>query len=245
MKLKSIRRSIGAILIEFAFALPVFLVLLYYIHDLPKMRLTQRRVQFMANELAAIIQNISHQKSTTDNPLITEEDLANALSLAGLSWFTGNTYFPSSDVTPYFGYILHSIYHRIVGINKNRAVQNWSKTCGTRGPQKHVYNEAHDTTIIPWSKSEMAASTIHPKLLIDQGEEKIILELEFFYDHKGQWDWKFPNGTSTGKITPRKAFDFLFLNPQGRGQNTSAFFPAVTIFTPIKNSFSTTPPSSQ
>jgi len=235
IQLNRLRKSVGAILIEFAFALPVFLVLLYYIHDLPRLRLMQRKMQFMSYEMAAIIQNIAQQKSMTSNPLITEKDLSNALSLAGLSWFAGNTFMPIAKNTMPFGYALYLTLHYVNGKSSNSLERKWNKVVLIRDVTPFYSSNNDDDTAI-------VITDYKDRISIGSGEKKIFVELFLLYDYKGQWGWKFSNGTSTGSITPRKAFGFLFFTPNGQGINTRAFFPAVTIFTPRVGSFSETEP---
>ena len=66
------KHSRGAILIEFAFAVPIMIMLLYYIHDLVLLKQIQRRMHFNTLCAVSMMQNVSQNR--TDKK-ITKEDL--------------------------------------------------------------------------------------------------------------------------------------------------------------------------
>jgi len=49
------KRFNGAILIEFAFAVPVIVILLYYINDLTRIKQYYRSSEFVAHQIAGMI----------------------------------------------------------------------------------------------------------------------------------------------------------------------------------------------
>lgn len=219
-----LRRKVGAILIEFAFASPVFLVLIYYIHDLPKQKLMQRKMQFIAYEMAAIIQNIAKQKNTP----ITREDLKNAARLAYLSHFVGPTMCSdSSDNFPY-GYGLHTWTYYVVGTGNNQAQTKW--LIGIWSTMNQVSAESgygqHSGSIVKYSSSSTASSGIYPSLKISAGEVKIITEGALS-------NWK--------NKSPSSLFGFLLLSPSSYSPSKQQYYNSVAIFTPASG-FSETPP---
>ena len=52
----------GSILIEFAVCMPVLIILLYYIHDLSKLKRYYDQTEFVAQQMANILQNIAKKK---------------------------------------------------------------------------------------------------------------------------------------------------------------------------------------
>jgi len=233
VKLNRIRKTTGAILIEFAFALPVFLVLLYYIHDLPRLRLMQRKMQFVAYEMSAIIQNIAKQKSVNEE-VITKKDFADAMKLAYLSIYTGNTIngtIEPSSKFPYGHYPLTAaIYVR--GTGDNKAEGKWKlRSFGGNGINAYRTNSNLGGAIsLNYQTETTNALTFYPKLSISQGENKIILQCVLYYDHAGKFKETFSDGTLCKNVSVRDAFGFLLFKPEGVGTDKTGFFPAEVIF---------------
>ena len=78
----------GSILIEFAVCIPVLIILLFYIHDLSKLKRYHDQTEFVAQQMVNILQNISQNR---ENKKITINDIKRAASLAFLSVYPGNT----------------------------------------------------------------------------------------------------------------------------------------------------------
>ena len=53
----------GSILIEFAVCMPVLIILLFYIHDLVKLKRYHSQTEFIGQQIANILQNISQKRS--------------------------------------------------------------------------------------------------------------------------------------------------------------------------------------
>jgi len=53
----------GSILIEFAVCMPIFIILLFYIHDLVKIKRYYSQTEFVAQQMANILQNISQKRA--------------------------------------------------------------------------------------------------------------------------------------------------------------------------------------
>lgn len=81
----------GAILIEFAFVVPVLFSLIYYVQDLVRHMQIQERMQFAAQfaaqKIASNVQNIAR----IEGNVLDCSDLANTTRLANLSIFPGRT----------------------------------------------------------------------------------------------------------------------------------------------------------
>lgn len=243
MKLKFLRRNIGAILIEFAFAVPVFLVLIYYVHDLPRTKLIQRKMQFVAYESASILQNIAKQKGAALN-------ISNFVETACLSYLTifpANTLFCVTTHRAPLGYLpFMGIYY--VKQEQNNFIQ-WQYGC--RLSQSPIANNvsnisrATDHAYVSQSLVKTFAkdsppsdsTEIHPALSITDGEVKVLVECTLFYYSQ----WQFSSGIPNSTVPPRKAFNFLFLSPKRYGSvygnEQACFFPAVAIFSPFSGAF--------
>ncbi len=80
--------SKGAVLIEFAVCMPILIILLFYINDLVKIKRYYSQTEFVGQQMANILQNISRNRSSK---AITLDDLKRACTLAWLSEpLTGN-----------------------------------------------------------------------------------------------------------------------------------------------------------
>ncbi len=227
----------GAILIEFVFAVPILFSLMYYIQDLSHLKQTQQRMQFVAAEIASILQSIGSQRA------IVQKDLYLALQSAYLSVFPGITMHPTSENHYPFGYFPHLWVHYIVGEGNNATVK-WHCTAWSPSPGKSRHevstNSQHPESTIRFV-SGGDASSIHPDLKIADGEVKIIVECTLWY-HSG----RFFSGTniSCGEVPAKKAFGFYVLSPTARGiQVKSSYFTSIAIFSPVPKAFKDTPPA--
>lgn len=236
-----LREKIGAVLIEFAFAIPVFLVLLYYIHDLPKHKLLARKMQFVTNEMSAILQNIALQRSN-EGSVIKKNDFLNAMRLAYLSIFPGNTMTWLGNNCWPLGYGPYAAAIYVKGTGNGIGQGKWIvKTMGDNGYEIYVDKQIATVCNLGFSEQNTAAKKFWPTLNINTNESKVILQCLLCYDKSGLWGMKFKDGTPCRNVSPCKAFGFLLFNPTGVGTGRGGFFPSVTIFTP-QAGFSETPP---
>lgn len=241
-------------MIEFAFSIPVFLALIYYVHDLPKMKRWYRKTDFVSKQMAQYIQTISQPR--TDKK-ITLMDLINAGRVAYLTIFPSNTLIPADAYYYPFGYhAFYTIYY-VKGLDNGNASVIWAVSfAGDGGANIDGYSEARKNGM--WYRrsttkygeiDRMATkflkgvepSKIHPRLTIKQGEVKIIVECCLLYCTERN----FADGTSCSKKSFKEAFGLLFISPkycrQGRS-NFYGFFNSVTIFIPRENLFSDSMP---
>lgn len=87
----------GAVLVEFAVCMPILIILLFYIHDLVRIKRYYSQTEFVAQQMANIIQNISQKR---ENKKITAEDLGYAVALAYQTIYPGTTMFWKSNGLP-------------------------------------------------------------------------------------------------------------------------------------------------
>ena len=227
------RKKIGAVLIEFAFSIPVFLVLIYYIHDLPKMKLMQRKNQFVANFIAASIQNISKQRQNA-NQKLTVNDIINTIRLAVLCVFPGMTQYSQGGTWGYkympLGHMPMVNFLVFSGTGENTAkIKYHHRLYPCSDSVNGVYTDGGTGgTIINFNATQ--ASSIYRDFTISSGETKCIIDFRFHNDSNIDLG---TSGISTRTITKSKLFGFLFYNPVTPDGN--GYFHAVTIFTPKWN----------
>lgn len=244
--ISKLKRKLGAVLIEFAFVVPVFLALIYYIHDLPKYKLMARKLQFVANETAAIIQNIAKQRADNGETFY-QKDLWNASSLAFLSVFPGNTMTGTMKPREVFplGYFAHTTLMYVVGTNNDEAQGKWAMyTCGGGGNVDITAGENYISSgcTIVFNSSSSPAKFFYPTLKINKGEAKLLVECLLFY-RVGHNTSGFTDGRRCKDVSPRQAFKFLILDPKRMGRDGTGFFNAVSIFTPQGGFSASLPPA--
>ena len=237
----------GAILIEFAVCMPILLILLFYIHDLVKLKRYHSQTEFVAQQMANILQNISQKRS---NKAITANDIRYAASLAYLSVFPGKTRFLSKTKTSDLGYNPLGYIYCIKGVSNSKASVLWARRFHAAdgdafAPDTVVFDNNVKRTNVK-NLSEVSPSDIYPTLKINSGEIKIILECAIHYS---QWNqYFFSDGRCNRDVSPSQAFGLkgiLLSAPVTRdgSANKEIFFSSAVIFTPKPGLFSETAPS--
>jgi hypothetical protein len=242
------KRHGGAILIEFAVAVPVLAMLLYFTHDLPKYARMQERMTFVAHEIVNILQNISQNRGG-DNKRITLNDIRYAMSGAYLSIYPGTTMFSVGAGGPHaLAHWPAGFIHCVKGNSTGTAASViWSVVFYTHTSQSPAAVTCmnatnHSNSIIP-SSQNVAPSVIYPGLTISSDQRKIIVECSLL-KHNGA-SYRLVDGTSINAISNRKAFGFWILNPTPVTNDSNGgltFFNTVVIFTPEFGLFADTPP---
>jgi hypothetical protein len=219
--------------------MPILIILLFYINDLVRIKRYYSQTEFVGQQIANIIQNISQQRASKS---ITQYDLKYAFCTAYLSIYPGTSRFWIGSGT--------ELVHRpemlityIQGEANGKASSKWSIDIYTNGSgcNKPVacglfFPSDHLSFVTRGSKTNVAPSDIHPLLKINPGETKIIIETVMFYG----FDFKDNNGYEPHSI--RKAFNCLLTDIKSK-TNSGNFFISTVIFTPKPGLFSETPPS--
>ncbi len=241
----------GSILIEFAICMPILIILLFYIHDLIKIKRMYSQTEFVAQQFANIIQNISQKR---ENKKITANDLKYAMTLAYQTVYPGKTMFGQGNGLP-FVHVPHPIIYYVKGNQDGTATAVWGTALwtndivATRSPETiktGTLTTSHDLSKIKNVGTNVSPSQIYPTLKIGPGEVKIIVEALIFF----QLDFKDINGKSG--YTSREIFGCRLVAPKiWKNGNYSqldnyasrgAFFNSVVIFTPKPGLFDETPP---
>ena len=204
------------------------------------MRLMQRKMQFVAYEMASILQNIAEQKKGSP---VTGQDFISAMRIAYLSIYFGNTM--NDSKSPHEAFKLG--HHPYVGIYFIRGLGNdnikivWSRRC--HGGNKNLFAEGeNNATRCSVNMSATTATAFHPALIISENEEKIALDCCLNFNMNSSIYKVLPDGSKRKINSSREIFGFLFVNPIGVGSERFGFFPAVSIFSPPPQSFSDTYP---
>ena len=81
--------------------MPVLIILLFYIHDLSKMKRYYDQTEFVAQQMVNIIQNIA-KKRAEKGELVTIKDVGFAAKAAYLSIYPGKTMYRKDSTRPFF-----------------------------------------------------------------------------------------------------------------------------------------------
>jgi Flp pilus assembly protein TadG len=233
----------GSVLVEFALAIPVFVAIIYYMHDLPKLAHVKKRMEFVAHEMVNILQNISQGR---DNKKITLNDIRYAVSATYLSFYPGLTQYTTSPNTNIFGHARHGHVVCVKGLANGNADILWRvRFHGAENSPSPLTLTASEGTwgssIYQPSSANIAPSVIYPSLQIREGEIKILVECGFHYHAvRDYWRYYFTNGRYCADVSDTSAFGFLILqNLPGDGtKNDGTYFNSVVIFKPKSGLFS-------
>lgn len=238
----------GSILIEFAICMPVFVILLFYINDLVRLKRWRSQTEFVAQQMANIIQNISQKRS---NKKITANDIKYAVSTAYLSAFPGTSRFFNKKATNDLGYNPLGFIYCVQGISDSTAKVLWAKRFHISTGQ--IFNPSQvvvqNTNIRRSNVKNLTAggspSEIYPLLRIEKDQIKIIIECAIHYYPSDSY--YFTDGRRTSNVSPAHAFGlrlYKLAPPVTRDgvANDAIYFHSAVIFTPNPELFNETAP---
>lgn len=90
----SVLNSHGAVLLEFAFSIPVLILLLMGLHDVFVISHMQDKSRLVAHEMASMLQNISQNR---EDKKITQDDIKRITCAAYLSIYPGTTMYSTTS----------------------------------------------------------------------------------------------------------------------------------------------------
>lgn len=182
--------SKGAILIEFAFSVPVLIIVLFFVLDGPQAYRVSMKMQKMSELTAQMIYN------ATGNSLekLSLDDLKNISTAVGVT-LTNRKATASAPLTRYPFYLSTYIIC-VTGIGNNKYVMNWNV---------HVKNALFNGQVTAYANDAMLYSSIDFKTLdltqtnlknfkIQKGEVKLLIETVSWYT--GQEGFENSNSTS-------------------------------------------------
>jgi hypothetical protein len=234
------KTRIGLFRFEIAFAMPVLIALLYYMHDLPKLKQINSRMRFCAYCMASMLQEVSQNR---ENKKITLADLKNVAASAFLTIYPGKTAYPTSTERYIYGHFLDCFVHCVKGVNGKASVLWNKRICSYIGTGPSNVSVTNFTTVSHWSslvkyQQNVAPSSIYKDLTVKNGETKIIVECLSYIDiNYGFTDGRPPTTSA------REKFGFWIFNPEGTSVTGRGYFNQVVIFTPKPGLFDETPPS--
>ena len=170
----------GAILIEFAFAVPVLFSLIYYIQDLATIKRWHSKLDFSLHCAANMFQN---------TPNITKTDFVKIAYISAMGLFGDPEHFVRPALYPESPLVLHAFY--VTGLGNNTCKINWCVHSCIRITGDH-YNSQVRVGEVMWSHasrfrmknillgSNYSVTELDPSLSINMGETKIILELSVY-----------------------------------------------------------------
>ena len=227
---KLLSRS-GSILIEFAVCVPVLIILLFYINDLVRIKRYYSQTEFVGQQMANILQNLA-KKRHAEGKIISSSDLGNAGALAFLSMYPGKTMYSTTKGKHYHEMIhfpFFSIYY-VKGTSNGKAKCLWGKqftsSTNTAPPWILFRNVTSNVnwSLVTYTSSEVAASSIYPTLKVGSDESKIILETSIY--------WYPPSKDKDGirsANNAREAFGYRFIEPK---KAVDLYFHSVVTFCP-------------
>ncbi len=216
----------GAILIEFAVCMPILIILLFYIHDLVKIKRYYSQTEFVAQQIANMIQNISKNR---ENKAVTLRELARISRLAWLSVYPESAmFFQGSDTVYSFGHTYQTMIYYVQANEDGTASCKWRLF--VRGQSRTHYAGVYytDNKGSPVRyKTNVQPSEIYPLLKLEPGQDKIIVVTDLYRKSS----YTKPDGIS---LSNKQAFGFYLLDPKHLDENTGTwyFFHSVVIFTP-------------
>jgi len=231
--------SKGSILIEFAVCMPVLIILLFYIHDLSKLKRYYDQTEFVAQQFVNIIQNISQKR---EDKKIKIDDIKHAATLAYLSMYPGTTMYRVGKAEA-----RHILSHAprlnifcVKGEEGGKASCRWVKrflgeNMDTPKDWNHAANAGSDALTTVHTNVNVEPSYIHPKLKIEKDEVKVIVEVNLFNaSHVMN-----PNDyveSDKQETLAKKAFKCLLAIPKPLMKNANDtggwYFDTVVVFTP-------------
>ncbi len=237
----------GSILIEFAVCMPILIILLFYINDLVRIKRYYSQTEFMAQQFANIIQNISQNRP---NKAIKLNDMRYASALSWLSLYPGMTMHHTDTRTANAHELSHYPWHMIYyveGLSGGKASVKWlrytfpQKSTNPKAMYCNTKTSDQANSVVRWG-TNVEPSAIYPTLKINEGEAKIIVECYLLTN---------PDSMSTNDYNPsdnqstcaRKAFRLRLVTPKGTG-GFERYFPSVMIFSPKPGLFTSTRPDS-
>ncbi|MBO4405119.1 MAG: hypothetical protein J5821_00130 [Alphaproteobacteria bacterium] len=219
-------------MIEFAVCMPVLIILLFYINDLVKIKRYYSQTEFVAQQMANILQNLA-KKRAAEGKTLGPDDLSHAASLAYLTIYPGTTMYSTAE-----GSLRHGLTHcpfftvyYVEGMSEGKAKCKWgtafTSTYNKTPPFRFYKNITANQTwsTVTYNSSGVDASTIYPTLKVEEGKPKIILETTLY------WTENMADTNGKKVNSAREAFGLRFVNPK---RLYNLYFHSVVIFSPNK-----------
>ena len=228
----------GSIIIEFAICMPVLIILLYYVHDLSKLKRYYDQMEFVGQQMVNMIQNVSIKRGKEDSSKlrITKQDLWDIHRLAWQTIYPGNTMFlDKNSKFPMDHRPLTAIFY-VEDVGNGKASCRWYIWLRGSTTSTAEYTTSNLTTTKISTVNyltDVSPEKIHPSLKINS-KPKIIIETIM---ERGNTGGKFNKNSSE-----KAAMGLYLANPPMFQSSWSQMFHTVTIFTPKDGLFDENPP---
>ena len=222
----------GAILIEFAICMPILIILLFYINDLVKIKRYYSQTEFVGQQIANMIQNISQKRT---DKRITKTDLQYALASSYLTIYPATGAFSSNDGKLFGNMPMVYIFY-VKGEANGTASCIWCRRLHTNtrpNPSATYYENYWNSSESVVNKNGTTPADIYSTLKVNSGDYKIIIETMI-------WGAGFYKGLGNISLTRKQSLKTYMIEPRFTG-NYSCLH-SVVIFTPKPGLFSETAP---
>lgn len=229
--------------------MPILIITIYYINDLATLQRWHSQTQFVAYQMAQMIQTISQNRSSK---AITADDLRNIVGAAYLSIYPGTTMFTENNAkrsASFFGHNPLGYIYYVKGNDDGTASVVWGRRFHIASYQMTSPSKMSVDTYLGRSNvknlQNAAPSEIYPSLTMKPGDKKIIVECCIHYSQSGSY--YFTDGRATANVSPSKAFGLYLLSltpPKTRNNNDNdaIYFSSAVIFSPNPYLFTDTAP---
>lgn len=225
--------------------MPVLIILLFYIHDLVKIKRYYLQSEFAGQQVANILQNIYKGQP------VTHQHIKYAAALAWLSIYPGKTMYSitGTDSRHELSNDAYLLIYYVKGMPEGKATVKWG-VCAYPGSsirpktmkENKVRQDASWSTV-RWG-TNVAPSSIYPTLKINEGEIKILMETQIVNDGT-RMNLNDYVSTDDQATRAKKAFNLRLISPKSciNDGSQGRCFSTVVIFTPKPGLFSETAPS--
>jgi hypothetical protein len=236
------QNSRGSVLIEFAICVPVLIMCLVAMHDIPKYYQIQAKLTFAAHCCVNMLQDVSVNRA---NKKITKSDvqrIAHAWTL--IPWSNPNIVYQNSAGKLPLNFFANIFLFYVVGTGDNKCKVMWSLYSSTNTKTIPTLNWNSNTSgalTAGWASSlrlkgnlqtNINSTKLLPNFHIKNEEKKVIVEIVLYsYNPPSHF---------------RRGFGFWMLSPKPSVTPPSSkergFFTTFVIFTPKPGLFTETPP---
>ena len=164
------RYNKGGILIEFAFSIPILIILLFFASDHYRLFELQDKLKASAYLAASMLQQIRNTKSDKQ---LTQNDLARIAYASCLNLFHTNSMFKPWPLGMYFA--IDFWWVKRISENNYRLQTGWGTTASGNSPNGMTKNIGDRN-----AQTFEGVKGIHPDMLCDKdGEEKLMIDCSY------------------------------------------------------------------
>ena len=233
------RNSRGAVLIEFAFSVPVLIILLLGLHDVFVVSHMQDQSRLVAHEIASMLQNVSQGR---EDKKITLDDFKRVVCAAYLTMYPGTTMYSTRSGGRYhkFAHYPQPYVSYVKSDSSGKASMLWQLGVS---PAENIgdpiscsyyrltYNIGR--LAVKFGKNQ-APENIYSGLKMDPNEVKILVDCNMFLECNSGGA-KFSDGTVP---TLKNSCGLRLINPPYTQKGAAThLFHSVSIFTPRRGIF--------